>query len=366
MSSLSGASVFFPQRCVTRAAAQLPESLPLMVEILKASGVDLIVLETPGIGQGDSSVVDLADVSLYVMTPEFGASSQLEKIDMLDRADVVAINKFDRRGAADALRDVGRQLVRSREAFGFDACRHAGVRHVGDTFNDVGVTALYAEHHAAAARRTGPIDRRRHPGHPWRRGRPPAWRAWCPGGASGTCRRSPTRCARHARTAEQADAARRVQRLRLVAGDLAEAGSDASAVEALRVPAEASLDAATRDALAQWPATVESYRGADRVVRVRDREIRTTLARTSLSGSEIRRVSVPTFADDGDVVSFLGRENLPGHFPFTAGVFEFKREAEDPTRMFAGEGDLFRTNRRFRLLSEGNAGGRGCRRRSTR
>ncbi len=353
MSSLSGASVFF-RSVATRGAAQLPESLPLMVEILKASGVDLIVLETPGIGQGDSSVVDLADVSLYVMTPEFGASSQLEKIDMLDRADVVAINKFDRRGAADALRDVGRQLVRSREAFGSTPADMPVFGTSASTFNDDGVTALYqallpllAEQGLAIGDGTlAPVATR---ASTRMASVVPAARVRYLSEIADTVR------AHHAHTAEQADAARRVQRLRLVAGDLAEAGSDASAVEALRVAAEASLDAATRDALAQWPATVESYRGAERVVRVRDREIRTTLARTTLSGSEIRRVSVPTFADDGDVVSFLGRENLPGHFPFTAGVFEFKREAEDPTRMFAGEGDPFRTNRRFRLLSEGNA-----------
>ena len=353
MSSLSGASVFF-RSVATRGAAQLPDSLPLMVGILKASGVDLIVLETPGIGQGDSSVVDLADVSLYVMTPEFGASSQLEKIDMLDRADVVAINKFDRRGAADALRDVGRQLVRSREAFGATPADMPVFGTSASTFNDDGVTALYqallpllAEQGLAIDDGTlAPVATR---ASTRMASVVPAARVRYLSEIADTVR------AHHARTAEQADAARRAQRLRLVAGDLAEAGSDASAVEALRVPAEASLDAATRDALAQWPATVESYRGAERVVRVRDREIRTTLARTTLSGSEIRRVSVPTFADDGDVVSFLGRENLPGHFPFTAGVFEFKREAEDPTRMFAGEGDPFRTNRRFRLLSEGNA-----------
>jgi methylmalonyl-CoA mutase len=158
----------------------------------------------------------------------------------------------------------------------------------------------------------------------------------------------------HARTEELAAAASRLQRLELVQGELVESGADASAVERLVEQARDDLPADLQAQVEDWPKVVEAYEGDEQVVRVRDKEIHTRLVRESLSGSKIRRVALPRFTDHGELVRYWRRENLPGFFPFTAGVFKFKRDGEDPARMFAGEGDPFRTNRRFKLLSEGN------------
>ncbi|QCX26544.1 fused isobutyryl-CoA mutase/GTPase IcmF [Nocardioides jishulii] len=339
--------VFF-RSLATRGSHEVPEHLADVITVLKASGADLVIVETPGIGQGDAAIVPFVDTSLYVMTPEFGAASQLEKIDMLDFADVVAINKFERRGAADALRDVARQLVRNREAFGVPPEEMPVFGTSAATFDDDGVTALHqhlrpllAGHgldlregalprvdvrHSSRLRQVVPGDRVRH-----------------------LAEVAQTVRAHHAETETLAEAARRAQRLEAVAAELD--GPAQKEVADLAAAAREALPTALRHQIEEWPDVVASYSGDERVVRVRDREIRTRLVRESLSGSAVRRVSLPRTTDHGDLVRYWRRENLPGHHPFTAGVFEFKREGEDPTRMFAGEGDPFRTNRRFKLLA---------------
>jgi methylmalonyl-CoA mutase len=341
--------VFF-RSLATRGAHELPEHLDTVVDVVKAAGFDLVIVETPGIGQGDAAIVPFVDSSLYVMTPEFGAASQLEKIDMLDFADAVAINKFERRGAKDALRDVGRQLVRNRGAFGRQPADMPVFGTSAATFNDDGVTALYqhlradlAGHglevgdgalpvvdvkHSSGIRRIVPTDRVRY-----------------------LAEITETIRSYHAETERLAAVAGRVQRLDIVAGELAEAGSPADNVEGLLADARRQLPHEVADQLAGWPAVVASYSGDEQVVVVRDQEIRTQLTRESLAGNRIPRVSLPRYTDHGELVRFWRRENLPGHFPFTAGVFPFKRDGEDPARMFAGEGDPFRTNRRFKMLS---------------
>jgi methylmalonyl-CoA mutase len=339
-----------------------------IIKACKAAGYDLVILETPGIGQGDAAVVPLADVSLYVMTPEFGAASQLEKIDMLDFADVVAVNKFERRGAADALRSVARQLVRNREAFGARPDDMPVFGTSAATFNDNGVTALY-QHLAGLLAAAGlPLAEGVLPPAVGKVSTdaasiiPPA-RAGYLAEIAATVR------GYHEQTARQSAAARRVQRLAAVRAELSAEGERAVATVPGDTAREAAghvvgsiLDQAAREVhddtaalLSGWPAVVESYSGDEQVVRVRDRELRTELTRESLSGSVIPRVALPRYADHGELLRFLREENLPGHFPFTAGVFPFKREGEDPARMFAGEGDPFRTNRRFKLLSAGSA-----------
>jgi methylmalonyl-CoA mutase len=351
MSALDGDRVFF-RSLATRGSSQVPARLDDILAVVKAAGFDLVVLETPGIGQGDAAIVDHSDVSLYVMTPEFGASSQLEKIDMLDMADVVAINKFERRGAEDALRDVGRQMVRNREAFGKGPADMPVYGTSAATFNDDGVTALYQELRTLLSDKGMPVQEGVLPHVSTKQSTRiatvvPAARVRYLAEISETVRRY------HADTARFAAAASRLQRLDLVRGELAGAGSDASGVEGLLESARTDLPQPVADALTSWPSVVESYSGDEQVVKVRDREIVTKLTRESLSGNTIRRVSLPRYTDHGELVSFLRRENLPGFFPFTAGVFPFKRDNEDPARMFAGEGDPFRTNRRFKLLSEG-------------
>ncbi len=351
MNALDGDRIFF-RSLATRGSHEVPEALGDVLTILKAAGYDLVVVETPGIGQGDAAITSFADVNLYVMTPEFGAASQLEKIDMLDFADVVAINKFERRGAMDALRDVGRQLARNRGAFGKKPEDMPVFGTSAATFNDDGVTALYqelrgllAEAGLDVAEGALPEVHVRH--SPVLRQVVPPQRVRYLAEIAETVR------GYHEATTRYADAARRVQRLTEVAGELAHAGSDRSGVDALLSEAQGDLPLEVARQLAGWSSVVEAYSGDEQVVTVRDREIHTSLVRESLSGNRIRRVSLPRYADDGDLVAFLRRENLPGHFPFTAGVFLFKRDNEDPARMFAGEGDPFRTNRRFTLLSEG-------------
>ncbi|MFD6353287.1 fused isobutyryl-CoA mutase/GTPase IcmF [Nocardia tengchongensis] len=352
MNALDGERVYF-RSLATRGERELPNNIDAMVIACKAAGFDLVVLETPGIGQGDAAIAEHVDVSLYVMTPEFGAASQLEKIDMLDYADVVAINKFERRGGEDALRDVSRQLVRNREDF------HAMPEDMpvfgtsAATFNDDGVTALYQHLSGLLAERGLPLQEGVLPRVETRASTrfaqiiPPA-RVRYLAEIAETVRDY------HADTERQIAAAQRVQRLEQVLAELAPPAAPAGRTEvaALLADAERALAPENAALLADWPAVAESYRGEEQVVRVRDRELRTALRRETLSGSSIPRVALPRFTDHGELLRFLRAEHLPGRFPFTAGVFPFKRDNEDPARMFAGEGDAFRTNRRFRVLSE--------------
>ena len=347
MNSLDGDRVFF-RSLATRGAHELPEYLPQVVDVLKAAGFDLVVVETPGIGQGDAAIIPFVDSSLYVMTPEFGAASQLEKIDMLDFADTVAINKFERRGAADAMRDVGRQLVRNREAFGSGPDDMPVFGTSAATFNDDGVTALYQHLRDNLVEHGLPATEGVLPRVTGKRSTriaeilPPA-RARYLSEIADTVR------GYHEETERLAPRAARAQRLAEVAAELPD---DVAVAELARAAAD-ELPRAVAHELEAWPSVVESYSGDEQVVVVRDREIHTPLVRTTLSGSKIRRVALPRFTDHGELVRWFRRENLPGVFPFTGGVFKFKRDNEDPARMFAGEGDPFRTNRRFKLLSEG-------------
>ncbi|WP_436697718.1 fused isobutyryl-CoA mutase/GTPase IcmF [Nocardioides sp. BYT-33-1] len=319
----------------TRGAHEVPEHLTDVLTVIKAAGFDLVVVETPGIGQGDAAIVPFVDTSLYVMTPEFGAASQLEKIDMLDFADAVAINKFERRGAEDALRDVGRQLVRNREAFGKQPADMPVFGTSAATFDDDGVTALYQHLRGLLAGKglavseglLAPVEGKRSTRIQTVL---PADRVRYLAEIAETVR------GYHADTEVLVEKARRAQRFAAVADELGEIEDLAAA--AARANDDLPLD--LRDQLAAWPATVAQYD-----------EDTATRGRASLSGNRVPRVAVPRFEDHGELVRFWRRENLPGHFPFTAGVFPFKRADEDPARMFAGEGDPFRTNKRFKLLS---------------
>jgi methylmalonyl-CoA mutase len=349
--ALDGDRIFF-RSLATRGARELPEHLADVIDVVKAAGFDLVIVETPGIGQGDAAIVPFADVALYVMTPEYGAASQLEKLDMLDFADAVAINKFERRGAKDALRDVGRQLVRNREAFGKQPQDMPVFGTSAATFNDDGVTALYQDLRDLLATRglgvgEGVLERVEVRHSSGIRQVVPSGRVRYLAEIAETVRDY------HTETDRLAEAAARVQRLDLVHRELTAADADDTAVAALLKQARQDVPVPVADQIAAWPSVVESYSGDEQTVLVRDRELRTRLVRESLSGNRIRRVALPRFTDHGSLVRFWRNENLPGFFPFTAGVFPFKREREDPARTFAGEGDPFRTNRRFNLLSVG-------------
>jgi methylmalonyl-CoA mutase len=352
----NGARVYMRSLATRDTGSEISAALPDVIAAAKVAGFDLIIVETSGIGQGDAAIVPHVDIPLYVMTPEFGAASQLEKIDMLDFAEFVAINKFDRKGAADALRDVAKQVQRNREAFGQRPEQMPVFGTMASRFNDDGVTALYQALKARLVERGLALAEGRLPPVATRHSTqqtpvvPPA-RVRYLAEIADTLRGYKARARRQARLA------REVQQLRESARMLQEADSEKAGAKntvlALADEREARQDADARKLLAQWPAMQKAYAGDEYVVKIRDKEIRTNLVHTTLSGNKIRKVVLPTYEDHGEVLKWLMLDNVPGSFPYTAGVFAFKREGEDPTRMFAGEGDAFRTNRRFKLVSEG-------------
>ena len=357
MNAIGNARVYMRSLATRGAPNEVSEALAEAIEVVQAAGFDLVIVETAGIGQGDAAVVDLVDVSIYVMTPEFGASSQLEKIDMLDFADFVAVNKFEKRGGDDAVRDVRKQVQRNLKQFGKSLEEMPVFGTIASKFNDDGVTALY---HALLDRIAERTDRNFASSLPRQKTRISSSKAVIipPERTRYLSEIADTVRGYHGRTQEQADAVRKAWHLREAARALEEAeeaGDAKQAILRLRdelVRAEGALDKETNLLLSDWPETRKAYRSEEFVYRVRDREIRVPLFSESLSHKKIPKVSLPTFKDPGEIYRWLREENLPGRFPFTAGVFPFKRTGEDPTRMFAGEGDPARTNRRFKLLSE--------------
>ncbi|RJP69842.1 MAG: methylmalonyl-CoA mutase [Comamonadaceae bacterium] len=336
--------------------SEISAALPDVIAACKCAGFDLIVVETSGIGQGDAAIVPHVDVPMYVMTPEFGAASQLEKIDMLDFAAFVAINKFDRKGSLDALRDVSKQVQRNQEAWSTPPDQMPVFGTMAARFNDDGVTALYQALKTKLGELGLPLKEGRLPRVAVRHSTnqtpivPPARTRYL-ADISDTVR------SYKRKAIEQARLAREIQQLNASAAMLRvekpERSRAAEAVIDLAQVRELDQDPAARKLLTQWPDMQKAYAGDEYVVKIRDKEIRTALTTKSLSGTTIRKVALPKYEDHGEILKWLMLDNVPGSFPYTAGTFAFKREGEDPTRMFAGEGDAFRTNRRFKLLSAG-------------
>jgi methylmalonyl-CoA mutase len=348
MNAIHGGRTFMRSLATRDTGSELSAAIGGAITACKAAGYQLIIVETAGIGQGDAAIAKHADISLYVMTPEFGAASQLEKIDMLDFADFVAINKFDRKGAEDALRDVRKQVQRNREMFRASPESMPVFGTIAARFNDDGVTALY---HAIAdklAEKGLKLGSRRLPRPEGKASSSvhviiPAKRQRYLAEIADTVR------GYHAHIGEQSRAARERQQ---VLATQAMLDKPLAAVAKLAEEKEAALGTDAKKLVDGWPKTVKAYSGDEQVVKVRGKELRTKLKSTSLSGTKVPKVALPKFEDHGELLRWRMRENLPGEFPFTAGVFHFKRENEDPTRMFAGEGDPFRTNKRFHLLSK--------------
>lgn len=351
MNAIGHANIFMRSIATRNASVEIPEKLREIISALKLSGFDLIIVETPGIGQGDAGIVPYVDTSLYVMTPEFGAASQLEKIDMLDYADVFAINKFDRKGSEDALRDVSKQVQRNRQAFSQMPDEMPVFGTIASKFNDDGITALYqalvpllrkqglAHYQQSIGQVNSKSSTQRTLIIPAPQQRYLAEIAEAVRGY-------------HAQVHSQATLARERQQLSASKEMLNSAAQDSSVLDDLIAAKDNAMDGKAKRLLQNWPQLKKDYSGDEYIVKVRDREIRTALTRKSLSGTKISRVALPNYKDHGELLRWLLLENVPGRFPFTAGVFQFKRESEDPTRMFAGEGDAFRTNRRFKQLSE--------------
>ncbi|MCU0586030.1 MAG: methylmalonyl-CoA mutase family protein, partial [Desulfobacterales bacterium] len=356
MNAIGSPRVYMRSLATRGSATEIPEALADAILAVKAAGYDLIITETAGIGQGDSSIVDLVDLSLYVMTSEYGAASQLEKIDMLDFADLVAVNKFEKRGSDDAVQHVRKQVQRNRRAFDRKPEEMPVFGTIASKFNDDGVTALYHAIMEGIAAKTGVRFATRLPRPPGRTSSSktiiiPPERVRYLSEIAETLRRY------HQETRTGMDALRSAWHLSGAARSLEAKLPAGEAPELLaRLTAEAAaageaVDPAARASLEEWKELKEIYAKDELVYAVRDREIRLPLYTTSLSHSRIPKIVLPRFEDPGEIYRWMREENVPGRFPFTAGVFPLKRADEDPTRMFAGEGDPARTNRRFKLLS---------------
>ena len=354
--------VFMRSLATRDAGSEISQALPDVIAACKVAGFDLVIVETSGIGQGDAAIVAHVDLSLYVMTPEFGAASQLEKIDMLDFADFVAINKFDRKGAQDALRDVAKQVQRNREQWSLRPVDMPVFGTQASRFNDDGVTALYHGLLPALAAHglkvqpglLAPVAMKASSG---KNAIVPPARSRYLAEIADTIR------GYHRFVMRQVKLARERQQLQEAQRMLAEAEgnpgtlTDDTALAGLIAAREEQLDAGARALLAAWPQMQAGYGGDtfESTIRRGDRNetLSTQLTTTTLSGTRIRKVALPRYVDHGEILRWLMTDNVPGSFPYTAGVFPFKRENEDPTRMFAGEGDAFRTNARFKLVSAG-------------
>ena len=352
MNAIESTGIYMRSLATRDTGSELSAALPDVIAACKLAGFDLVIVETSGIGQGDAAIVPFVDASLYVMTPEFGAASQLEKIDMLDFADFIAINKFDRKGAEDAHRDVRKQYQRNRELFMQPPTAMPVFGTMASRFNDDGVTALYqaiAEHLGKLGLKLGEgkLPKPTIKASTLGRAVVPPERVRYLAEIAATTRDYHRHVAQQARIARERQALKTslvlFEQANLATGDFAQAITEK----------DAELTATAKKLLTQWPQQQTAYAADEFVTKVRDKELRTKQTSESLSGLKIRKVSLPRFEDEGETLKFLMKENVPGSFPYTAGVFAFKREGEDPTRMFAGEGDAFRTNKRFKRLSEG-------------
>jgi methylmalonyl-CoA mutase len=357
MNSLSREGAFMRSVASRGSGSEIAAALPKMLSYMKTLDFDLLIAETSGIGQAQNAITELCDLSLYVMTSEFGAQSQLEKIDMIDFADLIAINKADRRGSLDALRDVRKQFRRSRKLFMEPSDEKLPVFLTqAAQFNDDGVNHLFFRLVDLLAER-----------------QPEAWRLSeeYRGAIKGVTRKTivpPDRQHYLAeitatvrgykkKTEELASEASLLGALTRLESTAETKGaltsSSSSLIEKFRTKLREEAGEEVLTMLLNWQKLIEAYAGDEFVYQVRGRDVRQPLVRRSLSGTKIRRVVTPKLADWGDRLRFLRLENMPGEFPYTAGVFPLKRENEDPTRMFAGEGTPERTNRRFHYLSKG-------------
>ena len=356
MNSISSPRVYMRSLATRESDKALSQYVAEAIDICKAAQFDFIILESAGVGQSDASILDFVDVSMYVMTPEYGAPSQLEKINMLDYADVVCINKFDKAGALDALHDVRKQFKRNHGLWDANDETLPIVGTIAAQFNDTGVNELFERLMEKVAEKTrikfnGEIKHHAH--------------------IKNTTSQStiipPKRVRYLSEIAEaieeydewvikQSNLARQLYQIDGTLKSLLSTSSSTTVEEALlklKKLIEEELHTGNKKLIDSWSATRERYAKAFYEFKVRDKVIKQPLTFKSLSGTEIAKVLLPKFNDWGDILTWQLQENVPGEFPFTAGVFPLKREGEDPTRMFAGEGGPERTNRRFHYVSVG-------------
>ncbi len=352
MNSIGNPRVFMRSLATRKSHTEIPDNLKEVVNLTKAAGFDVIIVETAGIGQGDSHIIDLVDLPVYVMTSEFGAASQLEKIDMLDFAELVVVNKFEKRGGDDAVADVRKQIQRNMKLFEDKLDNMPVYGTIASKFNDDGVTALY---HGILEKLNQKDNLDFQSGIPVSGSKTstsktiiiPPERVRYLSEIADTVRDY------HKKTTAQAKVVRTVWHLEETLKRM-EKENPEDLIKALKqeiVAVREDLEGESSQLLRQWDEIRENYTKDELVYEVRGREIRLPLYSTSLSHTRIPKISIPRFEDPGEIFRWMREENLPGYFPYTSGLFPLKRVGEDPTRMFAGEGDPARTNRRFKLLS---------------
>ncbi len=353
MNSLTDAGLFMRSFASRDSGREIADCVGNAIEVCKAVGFDIVVVETSGIGQGNDAITEVADVSLYVTTREYGAPSQLEKLAALDFADIVVLNKFDRPGAEDALAEIRKQFQRNSEAFDQDPKSMPVVPTIASQFADAGVDQLwkdlslllngrYGTELTASEPRMGDdgLPHREPPIPPERQG----YLAEVASAVRGY----------HERTEEASRQVRLVQQLEAAASQMRSSGKGESAgdldSEASEIRAQAPEGA--WESLKQFEEMAEAYRSGEASYSVRGKDIPVKTTHETLSGTRVPRVALPTTEDWGDRLEWIRKENAPGLFPFTGGVFPFRREDELPVRMFAGEGSAERTNKRYKFLSK--------------
>ncbi|MEW8969857.1 fused isobutyryl-CoA mutase/GTPase IcmF [Mesobacillus jeotgali] len=352
MNAIFSPRVYMRSLATRQSRSELSLAIKDAIDVVKAAGFDLVIVETSGIGQGNAGITDVCDVSMYVMTSEFGAPSQLEKIDMIDYADLIVINKFERKGSEDAKRQVQKQYQRSHLLWDKDLDDMPVYGTIASQFNDPGTNALFAALVNTINEKAGtnwttsfstnavvekqnviiPNDRRYY-----------------------LREISETVRSYHKHAAEQADLARRLFQIEGTIEAVKERETNSEVISSLQVlkgEVEKKLTPESKYILENWQSLKEKYSADQFVTKIRDKEIVTELRTKSLSGLSIPKVALPKYKDYGEILRWVYLENVPGSFPYTAGVFPFKREGEDPKRQFAGEGTPERTNRRFHYLSK--------------
>jgi methylmalonyl-CoA mutase len=353
MNSLSDENLFMRSFASRDSGREIADCIGRSIEACKAVGFDLVIVETSGIGQGNDAITEVADISLYVTTREYGAPSQLEKLEMLDSADIVVLNKFDRPGAEDALAEIRKQFKRNREMWDAENSDLPVVPTIASQFADAGVDQLwqklcnllnekYSQSFSAAEPRLG-AD-----GLPHRSSPIPPERQGYLAEVSSTIRNY------HSRTEEVSSKIRLVQQLE-AASEQMKLKKNKTAAEGLKEEAKtvrSEIPESAWESLEHFRTKAEEYRSGSTSYTVRNKDIPVKTTKTTLSGLDMPRVALPEYSDWGDTLQWIRKENMPGSFPYTGGVFPFKRQDELPVRMFAGEGSAERTNKRYHFLSK--------------
>lgn len=350
MNSIYNPRVYMRSFATRQAHLALNKPILEAINVLKAADYDLIIVETAGIGQSDTEITEVADLSIYVMTPEYGAATQLEKIDMIDHADLIALNKFDKQGALDALRDVQKQFQRSHGLWDKNPAEMPVYGTMASQFNDPGTNTFYRAVIDKLVEKCS-LDWQSH----FEITREMSKKVYIiPPERVRYLAEAADICERYQKYVEkQVELARKAYRLKGAIELLKSQGQDTAALEKLFAELDRELDKDCKEILDTWAEKKKKYADEYFTYQVRGKEIKVENYTESLSHLKIPKIALPRYQDWGDILKWALTENVPGEFPYTAGVYPFKRTNEDPTRMFAGEGGPERTNRRFHYLSHG-------------